>query len=198
MKIKLFVIFIFGLFNSLWSQKTEIIFDVHYKSRKIGTIHAVEHRSENQTVKGIKTITNTEILRVTIHVESEISVIYKDSALVKGVAYRHSNKGNENVHSTVIKTNNNTYHIERNGKKEKLEDLKINFCDVDLYFIEPKGIENIFSTMYAKMLPLKLVSPGKYRLVTPDNKDSYYTYTNGKLILVEANTALGKVLSKRL
>jgi hypothetical protein len=198
MKIKLFVIFIFGLFNSIWPQKTEIIFDVHYKSRKIGTIQAIEHKSGNQRVKGIKTITTTEIIKVKLRVESEISVIYKDSILVKGVAYRHSNKGNENVHSTVIKTNNNAYHIERNGEKEKLEDIKINFCDVDLYFIEPKGIEKIFSTMYAKMLPLKLVSPGKYWLETPDNKDSYYTYINGKLIFVEANTALGKVISKRV
>jgi hypothetical protein len=48
------------------------------------------------------------------------------------------------------------------------------------------------------MLPLKLVSPGKYWLETPDNKDSYYTYINGKLIFVEANTALGKVISKRV
>lgn len=198
MNIKFIVLFVWGLSNYLWSQKTEITFDVHYKSHKIGMVHAVENRSGSQTIKGLKTITTTQILKVTINVESEISIIYKDSTMVKSVAYRHSNRGNENVHATVTKVEDKSYHVLRNGKKDKIENIKINFCEVDLYFREPKGIENIFSTMYAKMVPLKLVGPGKYLMITPDNKDSYYTYLNGKLILVEANTALGKVISKRV
>lgn len=198
MSVKFIILFFLGLSSSLWSQKTEIIFDVHYKSRKIGTVHAVENKSGNQTIKGLKTITATEILKIYLNVESEISTIYKDSTMIKSVAYRHSNRGNENVHATVTKVEDKTYHIIRNGKKDKIENIRINFCEVDLYFREPKGIDKIFSTMYAKMVPLKLVGPGKYLMITPDNKDSYYTYLNGKLILVEANTALGKVISKRV
>jgi hypothetical protein len=188
----------FGLFNSVWSQKNEIIFDVHFRSKKIGSVNAIEVKSETQTIKGLKTVTNTEIFTVSLYVESEISVVYKDGAVVKGIAYRHSNRGNENVHSMVTKIDDKTYQIERNGKKEKIENLKINFCEVDLYFHEPKGIEKIFSNMYAKLLPLKAVSPGKYLLLTPDNKNSYYTYLNGKLIMVEADTALGVVISRRI
>jgi hypothetical protein len=161
-------------------------------------VHAIENRSGSQTIKGLKTITTIEILKVIINVESEISIIYKDSTMVKSVAYRHSNRGNENVHATVTKVEDKTYHVLRNEKKDKIENIKINFCEVDLYFQEPKGIEKIFSTMYAKMVPLKLVGPGKYLMITPDNKDSYYTYLNGKLILAEASTALGKVISKRV
>jgi len=198
MKIKLLILICFGLFNSIKSQKNEIIFDVHYKSKKIGKVHAIEDQSGTQTIKGLNTITTTEILKFSLYVESEISILYKDGIMVKGVAYRHSNRGNENVHSTVTKIDDKTYHVERNGKKDKIENVKINFCEIDLYFNEPKGIETVFSTMYAKLLPLKLVSPGKYLMETPDHKDSYYTYVNGKLIMVEAITALGKVISKRI
>jgi len=52
--------------------------------------------------------------------------------------------------------------------------------------------------MYAEMLTLKKVSPGKYQLITPDNNDSFYTYKNGKLVIIEVNIIAGKVLSKRI
>lgn len=39
---------------------------------------------------------------------------------------------------------------------------------------------------------------GKYQLITPDKKNSYYNYLNGKLTMVEADTPVGKVVSKRL
>jgi hypothetical protein len=48
------------------------------------------------------------------------------------------------------------------------------------------------------MLQLKRVSVGKYQLITPDNNDSIFTYTDGKLVRIETVTIVGKVFTKRI
>ena len=52
--------------------------------------------------------------------------------------------------------------------------------------------------MYAEFLQVNELSPGKYQLITPDNKNSYYTYRAGQLVMVETDTPLGMVVSKRI
>ena len=52
--------------------------------------------------------------------------------------------------------------------------------------------------MYAQMLELKRMDNGQYQLITPDNNNSLYSYRNGKLISIEVDTLVGKVISKRI
>ena len=52
--------------------------------------------------------------------------------------------------------------------------------------------------MYADFLKVKALGAGKYQVTTPDNKDTFYNYQNGQLVLVESNTPLGKVVCKRI
>jgi hypothetical protein len=181
----------------LWAQKEEIKFEVNFKDKKIGTLIATKDKVGNKLTKDIRTLTDTKILLMSIHVESEVSVIYQDGELFKGTAYRQANRGSEDVQSMVIRKSEKNYQINRNGIVEKLNE-PITLCVVDLFFQEPIGVVSVFSNMYGKKLNLKSTGPGKYKLITPDNKHSYYSYQNGKLMLVETDTPVGKVISKRL
>lgn len=183
--------------NKSWAQKEEITFEVKFKEDKIGNLIAVKEKTGTKSTKDLRTLTDTKVLMMSIHVESEVNVIHQDGVLIKGIAYRHANRGAEDVHSTVIRKGDKNYQIDRNGETEKMT-KNITFCVVDLFFQEPKGVSTVFSNMYAKALTLKEISSGKYMLTTPDNKNSYYTYQNGKLKLVETDTPLGKVVSKRI
>lgn len=184
--------------SSLVAQKIEIAFEVSFKGKKIGIVKAIEEKTGTKSIKNLKTETDTKILVVSVHVESEVKVIKENNVLIEGTAYRHANRGSEDVHAHVKKIGSKSYQRERNGKKSKIENLDITICMVDLYFNEPKGITSVFSNMYAEKLELKAMGAGKYQLITPDKKNSYYTYQNGKLITVEADTPVGKVLSKRV
>ncbi|MFM8913694.1 MAG: DUF6134 family protein [Flammeovirgaceae bacterium] len=113
------------------------------------------------------------------------------------IAYRHSNRGSADVHAHVKRNSSSGYDCERNGKSTQLRAREITFCVFDLYFNEPKGLKSIFSNMYAQTLELVEVGEGKYEVITPDNKNTYYTYKSGRLISVEADTPLGKVISTR-
>ncbi len=199
--MKSILLIVLGLWiNSsfVWAQKTEIVFEVSFKNKKIGTIHAVEEAKGNRVIKDLKTNTDTKVLMIAVHVESEVTVVTENNILIEGTAYRHANRGPEDIHARVKKTGDKTYQFNRDGKQLTLQNEVITECMIDLYFKEPKNSTTVFSNMYGKKLVLKSLGGNRYQLITPDNKDSYYTYKNGKLISVEADTPVGKVISNRI
>lgn len=182
----------------LWSQTNKIVFEVAYKGKKIGTVTASEELSEKKAIRNLKTNTDTKVILVSVHVESEVKVVKDGRVLVEGTAYRHANRGAEDVHSHVKRLSAKEYEKERNGQKAKISGREITFCLIDLYFSEPVGLATVFSNMYAAELELKNLGTGKYQVVTPDKKNSYYLYKDGKLISIEVDTPVGKVTSTRI
>jgi hypothetical protein len=180
------------------AQQKDIFFEVTFKDEKIGLLHAKEVVAGNKSVKNLTIDTDAKYSFLTIHVESEVTTTSENGILIEGTAYRDANHGSDNVHARVTRIGSNIYQRERNGVTYKITNELIRFCVIDLYFREPVGITEIFSNMYAQMLKLKEVGPGKYQLITPDDKDSFYVYKSGKLETIEVNTILGEVLSKRI
>jgi hypothetical protein len=198
MKNSFMLLLCFGLLQVALAQKSEIVYQVIFKGAKIGTLHAVEEKADKKSIFDLSTKTDAKVLMMSVHVESEVKATFVDGLLISGTAYRHASRGSEDVQAHVIRSTSNGYQKERNGKKGIIENTKIIFCVVNLFFREPKGMNKIFSNMYADFLSVKQISPGKYQVTTPDNKNSYYTYQNGKLIKVESETPLGKVESNRI
>ncbi|MFT6134109.1 MAG: hypothetical protein ACJAZM_000592 [Cyclobacteriaceae bacterium] len=181
-----------------FAQEKKIHFDVMYKDGKVGVLHALETKTKTKSLKILTIETSASFFFISIHMESEISTTQKKGVLIEGAAYRNASRKSSDVIATVKKTGFRRYKRELNGVKDEIKNQHITFCVVDLYFKEPIGVEQVFSNMHAKMLQMKRVSVGKYRLITPDNKDSLYSYKAGKLVSIEANTLVGKVLSKRI
>lgn len=198
MKRNVILILIMGFYQLSWAQKNEFNFAVHFKGEQIGTMHAVESKTGAKSVKDLRTNTDAKIFGLSIHVESEVTTTHEGEILTHGIAYRHASRKSEEVHAQVTKVSDKVYQKERNGIKEKLENIAISFCVIDLYFREPKGIKKVFSNMYADMLQVKELGQGRYEITAPDDRVSYYQYANGKLLTMEASTPLGKIVSKRL
>jgi hypothetical protein len=198
MKIKLLLLAVLVSTISVFAQKKEIVFNVVFKDKNIGTIHAVKEVVGTKVSSDLKTNTDAKVLMMSIHVESEVTAVKENGVLVQGTAYRHANRGSDDVHAKVTKVADKTYQAVKNGKTTKIENKVIDVCVVDLYHQEPKGLSAIFSNMYADFLTVKALGAGKYQVTTPDNKDTFYSYQNGQLVLVESNTPLGKVVCKRI
>lgn len=180
------------------AQKTAISFEVVFKKNKIGTVQAVQEKTGNKITHDLSTKTDAKVFMIAVHVESEVTLMKENGTLVKGTAYRHANRGSEDVHATVKKIAEKTYQAEKNGKINRFENTTIDFCVVDLFFKEPVGLKQVFSNMYADFMTLKDLGAGRYLVVTPDKKNTYYNYQNGQLITVESDTPLGKVISRRV
>lgn len=198
MKIKLILLAVLFSIGAAFAQKKEIVFNVFFKDKNIGTIHAAKEVAGNRVSSDLKTNTDAKVFMMSIHVESEVSAVKEKAGLIQGTAYRHANRGSEDVHAKVVKLAEKTYQTQKNGKTGKIENKLIDFCVVDLYHQEPKGMNSVFSNMYADFLTVKALGAGKYQVTTPDNKDTFYQYQNGLLMQVESNTPLGKVICKRI
>ena len=137
-------------------------------------------------------------MTLSVHVETDTKVINGNRILIEGTAYRHTNRGPGDIHATTKRLGAKKYELDRNGTKSLYELEEITFSVTDLFFEEPVGLQNIFSNMFAEMVPLKKLGSGKYQVTTPDKKTTIYTYSNGKLVIIESETPAGNVLSKRI
>lgn len=197
MKQSILFIYYFLISMSLQAQKTQTLFDVFLKDENIGKITAIETITGSTIVRDIQSTTNAKILAFSIHVESDTKIIKGNEIMTEGIAYRHANRGAEDVHATTRRVANKKYERNRNDKKSFLENTDISFCVADLYFKEPKGLSKIYSNMWAEMIDIKSLGSGVYQVTAPDKKKSLYTYKNSKLVTIELDTPAGKVVSKR-
>jgi hypothetical protein len=194
----LFLVTLFLLSMTLANaQTTETVFDIHYNKKVIGTVTALKIQSGNKIVEDLHTKTDSKVLMLEVHVESEINITYNKNILSKGVAYRRSNRGNEDIQSSIMKTDETSYSVERDHKKQSLKTAGIDFCVIDLYFTEPVGKTTAFSNMYGQFISITKEGAGKYKTVLPDGKKATYLYEAGKLQTIEVDMPIGKVISKR-
>lgn len=195
-KSLLFIVISFISFHGI-AQKTEVLFNVFLKDENIGQIKAIETNTGSTIIRDIQSATDARIFAFSIHVESDTKITKGNEIMTEGIAYRHANRGPEDVHATTKRVSNRKYECTRNDKKTFLENTEITFCVADLYFKEPKGMSKIYSNMWAKMVAVKNLGNGIYQVTAPDNKKSLYTYKNSKLTTIELDTPAGKVISKR-
>ena len=181
---------------TLQAQKPLQTYDVFMKEKKIGKIEVFEQQNESQTIRELKTESDAKVLAFAVHVESDVKVRKQKKVLIEGTAYRHASRGPDDVHAHT-KLTATQYEREQNGKKSAVAAKEITFCVVDLYFEEPKGLTKLFSNMYADFMTVKASGNGRYEVKSPDKKTTYYTYKNGQLMTIEAETPAGSVISKR-
>ncbi|MDF2455629.1 MAG: hypothetical protein K0R51_1622 [Cytophagaceae bacterium] len=178
------------------AQNTVITFDVIFDGKSIGTMTASKEVAGTKVVKDLRSNTDAKILMLSVHVESEVHVKTEGEILTSTTAYRHANRGAEDIQTTTVRGTGNTYDIVKNGEKIQLTHVGIKFCVSDLYFTEPLGITNIYSSTYGAFLPVKYISKGVYKLVLPDGKSTTFTYVNGKLTGAVATMSLGDITFK--
>ena len=194
----LIVLLFLHVFIYVKGQKYEVSFHVYLKDKLIGKVEAVEIKKGTEVIRDVKAESDASVMMLSVHVETDTKVINGNRVLIEGTAYRHTNRGPGDIHATTKRLAAKKYEHDRNGTKSLYELGEITFSVTDLFFEEPVGLEKIFSNMFAEMVPLKKLGSGKYQVTTPDNKTTIYTYSSGKLVIVESETPAGNVLSKRI
>ena len=181
-----------------FAPEKEVRFEIIFDDKKIGHVEVVESQQGEHVVRDLKTVSDAHVF-ITIHVETEAKVTRNKAGLiVEGIGYRHANRGSEDVHAHTQIITEDKYKVNRNGKSWVLDDHPIDYCVADMYFKEPVGKSQVYSNMYGANLKIASLGGGKYHVITPDDKDSYYTYQNGLLKQVVVSTPLGKVKTRRI
>ena len=194
----LFFILLLFVAGQAFSQPiAEANFDVTFNDKVIGTVKATEKKEGGKIIKDLRSNTDTKVLIMSIHVESEVNATYDQETFLSGVAYRHANRGAKDIHATTTRLAAQKYQTDKDGAKTTLQGKEVKYCVIDLYFKEPKGLKEIYSNMFATFVTVKELAPGKYMIMNPDQVNATYTYAGGKLMKIEVDTKVGKVTSVR-
>jgi hypothetical protein len=193
----LLIVFLFAAAQALAQPISEAAFDVTFNDKVIGTVKATEKKEGSKIIKDLRSNTDTKVLIMSIHVESEVNATYDKETFLNGVAYRHANRGAKDIHATTTRLAAQKYQTDKDGAKKTLQGKDVKYCVIDLYFKEPKGIKEIYSNMFATFVQVKELAPGKYMIMNPDQVNATYSYTGGKLMKIEVDTKVGKVTSIR-
>ncbi len=183
---------------SLFSQNSQSTFHVTFGGKKIGYFTVNQTISGAKTIRNLKTVSETKIIAISVHIATEAMVIRENGKFIEGTGYRHANRGVENINCHTKLISDRTYQIIKDNKKTIKTDYDITWCIADLYFKEPKGIHVIYSNMHGQKLKIKSLGNGRYQVISNEKKDIYYTYKNGILMVVETETTVGKVTSTRV
>ncbi|WP_123845554.1 DUF6134 family protein [Chitinophaga lutea] len=124
--------------------------------------------------------------------ETDIEAVYQHNILIRARVTRVQAKANDDNRETLTEKAERGYNVTRKGVKAPFPVPQITFCVSDLYFAEPHDIKEVYSETMGRFLKIRQLEDGRYALVMQDGKQNFYTYSKGRLALVEINHALGK------
>jgi hypothetical protein len=101
---------------------------------------------------------------------------FVESRLSNSDVTKHIN--DELKDKTTVRLQQSVYHIQIDDKKSQLKD-EVSYTVAQLYYREPKGIEQIFSEKFGAFCPMISKSQGVYELRLPDGIRSEYHYAHG-------------------
>ena len=160
-----------------------IAYNVVKNDKVIGTITIVKTQYNNGvTYKLESKITAKYVLEFNI-VGKEKS-IFRNGELVYSHVYRKVNK--------KIKTDHEIMYVNDIYKSGE-EDLDIKAIQgnlIKLYFVEPIGVQEVFSDNMKKMVDITALGGGKYKIEFSKNKFNILHYQNGRCVKIEATSAL--------
>lgn len=95
-----------------------------------------------------------------------------------------------------VELSKSIYILKDNGDINKTLAMDIKYTMGTMYFIEPENRPFVYSENYQQFVPVTSLGVNKYLINFPDGNKSYYKYSNGICISVEAHTSWSVVFFK--
>lgn len=147
-------------------------------------------RESSETIEYINESSAKFSALVSISVYSKLQSSFRNGILQDGKLIRQVN-GKTKSDRQITKLEDR-YLIKTDGKSASIKS-SINFTTACLMYVEPAGMQYIFSENFGKYIEVVEASAHKYVLRLPDGSDNTYTYHNGKCVEVEVQTTLATV-----
>jgi hypothetical protein len=119
---------------------------------------------------------NGQVLMKAGFIESMLASNVRDGKLLRETRVRRESEG------CVVETLDKKYVLSQCPSH----------CVSWLFFNEPVGVKELFSEDWGQMVAVQIAGTGKYEVKLPDGKSNFYHYENGKMILLESSTPVGK------
>ena len=160
-----------------------LIYDAMFYGEKVGTMTVNRHVSGNQSE--IRAETHLAIRAL---VQTDLKVIYH--SVFQDGKLLHSSTENQRDGRVIANSKGwqegGNYHFTRDGQRRSYSQPIVHSA-TSMFFLEPRGVSQVFSERIGEYVPLERQSDGRYALKLPSGDINYYTYRNNQLTEIEIN-----------
>jgi len=182
-----FPLFLGVLLSTSIFASESISFNMMLMGSKIGDLKITRTLTDDGLeIYTLSSSAKAKILWIEKSQKTEYSVVYKNGVLISSDHTYIENTGNNT--NCKIRYNNQTYDIQKNGKKYVLNTIP-SWSVLKLYFNEPKNLHQVFYEVDASTSIIKNTEPSVYEFKTADGNKNVYRYKNGKLMQVDVHVS---------
>jgi len=180
------------------TQTTSKQFDIWLNDEIIGTLTATEQRTDSVIVRSLVSKTACSVLGFNIKVNSNSHVKRSNLGFLEGAGTRISNRGTKKIQSKTTRISTNKYVVEQHEKTKTLAGFEILQSVEDVYFEAPTvGTNHLYSNIHGENNQFVALGNNRFKMITPDDSESIYTFKNGELVTIEISTFIGDVVTKK-
>lgn len=170
--------------------KNELSFKITYHSLHLGYVKAIKHASEATHSYTISGKAEGDLFLGKIVSENCIHSTFENGEFIKSVTFiKRNGRTLSNTNTSLLQ---GKYIISTVEATTQLKREDIHFTVALLYFLEPVGIDSIYSEAWGKLLPL-IKHTNQYSFTIPDGTVCTFKYKNGTLEEVTSNTSIGEI-----
>ncbi|WP_242085612.1 DUF6134 family protein [Aestuariivivens sediminis] len=168
----------------------QVSFKVVRNSKVIGKIN-ISCRTQNDSTTYVLESQIKAKYILAFHIKGKETTIFKNDILIYSSVFRKINNKVKSNHSIIYK--NNRYFLDKSGQQEALQFNEIHRNLVTLYVTEPKNTHSIYVDNETRMIRVKAIGEGKYKVSFSNSNYNIFHYENGRCVKVEANSSLFNV-----
>ncbi len=173
------------LFSSAFTFGESLSYTVFKGNDKIGKINISRTIKNNITEYFFESNVKLWFI-VSVEVYDRMKVIFQGNQMLQAQLYRTLN-GKVKVNNSANWTGT-LYEMKNKDEEKSTINHSIYLTTANLYYIEPKNMNMVYSEKFQKMIPIKNTGNKKYTLELPNGNKTTYSYTNGVCSMVEADT----------
>jgi hypothetical protein len=188
--MKLVNVIYFVLISFILMSAQTLSYDVKALGMKVGSMKITRTLSGSNILYQIESTNHVSYLFGEIDVKHSSSASFLNGVLQKSNSKTDKNGKLESSCETVL--SGSVYKI-KTHQTIAVYSSPIRYSIFSMYYNEPKGLKEIFSEEYGKMVPISEVKPHRFMVSFPDGKKYHYDFENGVISDVEVPSAVGTV-----
>lgn len=119
-----------------------------------------------------------------------VKLDFENNILISS-SFENKKNGKLNSYTYVTKVGVVGYKVQTEKGLSSIAGV-VSSCCYDIFFIEPKGGESLFSERWGKFATITQVDDHSYKLAVKGENDCTYNFVNGKMVKMEVQIFLGK------
>ncbi len=181
----LFLLFLISI--TTYSQRLD--YWIIHKDDTVGVLNVERKAVGNQLHYKLNSKVDVNFI-VHLLILNNMTIIYENGKLISADVLQTSNRGVFDA-DVKIKSVNDKYHVVKNKSAYVINEKEIHWSVGRMYFEEPLGVKAVLTEDNGKMIALESGSKGNYNLKV--SFPSTFTYKNGQMVKMEAQTIVGSI-----